>query len=434
MRSLFLALALALVSIGSANTDSIYAATTDGPDRLTVRVRETAGIRRFGYPVSAQLKIDPPAPPATKFRLLYLGKPVAAQFRPIGRKGDQISSVALDFDSNFMPHESREYVVEFGDNVTPHEPDRGMLAEETDDSFVISNGPNLVWSVPKDLSNLIRSVKTPKWDYLRADSAGLAVRFRNGHASKLADARMWRTKEGIAKQGPIDCELHFEGTGLLDQNQDVAWKLELGFPRSKSWVRVQWQIEDPKHFVNGLSANLNLQTGDGPTLVDFGMDDLVYAAVPEGQMVVLEANAREPGARKQNDPPLPTWTTYRGRPDELEPYVVGGTGESGMLRGWAHVMDRQRCAAVAIDGFADRASDRIEVSSDGRLVISRGIPAQLLDSHGNLKKFDFWVHFVPFPPHVGAVTSPQSMQSPLEVQCTRHESTSSRELQVEGSL
>jgi hypothetical protein len=27
----------------------------------------------------------------------------------------------------------------------------------------------------------------------------------------------------------------------------------------------------------------------------------------------------------------------------------------------------------------------------------------------------FWLHFVPSPPQIGAVTSPQSMQSPPEV-------------------
>jgi hypothetical protein len=283
-----------------------------------------------------------------------------------------------------------------------------MSVEGAGDHFVVSHGPNLVWTISKDLSGFIQSVKTPKFDYLRSDSVGLSVRLRSGALIPLAPAA-WQVTGVIGKHGPIDCTLRFEGTGTAKENRGVSWKLELEFPRSKSWVHVRWQIEDPRDQVAGLVADLNLQVGDGPTLVDFGIDDLVYAALPEGQVVALEAPPR-----KLQDRPGAAWATYRGPPSKLEPYVIGGSGTPGTRRGWAHVMDRQRCTAVAIDGFGERSRDQIEIESTGRMKIDReagGISGP--------KMLDFWIHFVPFPPHIGAVTSPQSMQSPLSVEVAR---------------
>src|SRR5437867_5887051 len=78
-------------------------------------------------------------------------------------------------------------------------------------------------------------------------------------------------------------------------------------------------------------------------------------------------------------------------------------------------MDRERCAAVAMTDFAQRARDRIEVDADGRLQIWREFAGSSAVPLAGQKSLTFWLHFVPMPPHVGAVTSPQSMQSPLEV-------------------
>jgi hypothetical protein len=78
--------------------------------------------------------------------------------------------------------------------------------------------------------------------------------------------------------------------------------------------------------------------------------------------------------------------------------------------GWVHVMDKQRATAIAIAGFGSETRDRIEVSSDGRLLIRRDF------LRGGERNLHFWLHFVSMPVQVGAATSPQAMQSPLLVE------------------
>src|SRR5437763_1434692 len=82
------------------------------PRRWDVTVKEAAGIRRFGYPVNVVIPLREPVPDAEHFRLLDNGKPVAAQVRPAGGR-----AVALDFNVNHAPLETRSYVLE-------HDPSR----------------------------------------------------------------------------------------------------------------------------------------------------------------------------------------------------------------------------------------------------------------------------------------------------------------------
>src|SRR5262245_43698986 len=117
------------------------AAEPNGVKRLTVTVKETAGIRRFGYPVSAILSLDRPVKNAGRFRLLEKGRPVEAQFRPHGttRTGRE---VRLDFNASPAPHVTRTYVVEYGPGVKPGpEPARGMRVVTEKDQFRVVHSP-----------------------------------------------------------------------------------------------------------------------------------------------------------------------------------------------------------------------------------------------------------------------------------------------------
>src|SRR5262245_3524287 len=97
---------LASAILGLVLFSSVTAA--DPPGRLTLSVQETAGIRRFNYPVSAVLPLPDAAKGGMKFRLLEKGKAIPAQFSVQG------DAVLLDFNVGHAPLESREYVVEYG--------------------------------------------------------------------------------------------------------------------------------------------------------------------------------------------------------------------------------------------------------------------------------------------------------------------------------
>src|SRR5207247_811524 len=79
--------------------------------KLEISVAETAGIRRFGYPVHATLTLPREVTEKDRFRLLSGGKPVPAQFRLLASSA---KTVALDFNTNAAPWETKTYQIEYG--------------------------------------------------------------------------------------------------------------------------------------------------------------------------------------------------------------------------------------------------------------------------------------------------------------------------------
>lgn len=385
-------------------------AAAHAAEPLRIEVRETAGIRRFGYPVSWRFRLPSEVPAATKFQLVDEDRGVAAQFRPAS-KGDEAREWSLNFNVNLLPYESHRYSIEYGEGVPgSHEPDRGMALERTDDAIKVSNAPYLTFTVPKDLHGLMRSLKTPAAEFFDPDSAGLVLRsgkdfYRLGETAPDTG----RLSVQVAKEGPIANALRFTGNQPLAAGASVATVVDLEFVNSKSWVRVDWSVDDPTGAISALGADLNLALDpperDKPTLVDFGAGTLVYATLTTGHSARLEAR------RDQQ------WQVLRGLEGKLEPFVVEAQadGPPSLPEGWAHVMDERRCTAAAVDDFGRNYHDWIEVSSQGRLQIWREFSEAGAATEPGPKTLTFWLHFVSFPPHVGAATSPQSMLAPLEV-------------------
>ncbi len=376
--------------------------------RLTVTVAETAGIRRFGYPVSTVLELPNAVKDAGRFRLLEDGKPVAAQFRPHGDTRDGIRAVRLDFTVNHAPDEGRTYVVEYGPGVEPGaEPKGGMTVETAGDEFRVNHSAGLQFVVPRDLLGLLRQVKAGKTEYLRPGSAGLWLRYKDDihfRAGGFGPDGV-PTVGRVVTSGPVATVLRFEGTEALRGNRSVASAVELEFPRSKSWVQVTWVVDDPNGFIAGLGADVNLNVEGEPTLVDFGAGSLVYAALRKDQTARLRAG-----------PAAASWETFVGPVQDLKPYVVAPRAGAGKAEGWAHVMDRQRCTAAAVADFAEEGREaEITVDASGRLRLWKQFAPQGSAPPPGPKKFTFWLHFVGMPVHVGAATSPQAMLAPMKV-------------------
>lgn len=382
---------------------------------LLLEVRETAGIRRFGYPVEARLDLDPPISGEARYRLLAEQKPVEAQFRPLETKDGLVSRVAIDFEGNFLPFETRQYRLEYGPDVEAGpEPRHGLAIEESGAAYRISNGSYLVWEVPRDLTGLLRAVKAGSVDYLDAGSEGLFLQVAGGARRRIVAAPAPGAADGsarIVKKGPIDCVLRFAGVEDAGGRR-LPWDLELEFPRSKSWVRVSFAVADPEDIVEALGADLRLRLEGDRAFADFGADTLVYAAIEKGQAASFRAGLPVLAHRLGGQP---FWEVLRGPPGRLEPYVASGQSGLDRVEGWAHVMDRDRCTALAVRDFGKKTEDRIEVESAGRLAVWRDYSKKAAPApRVTQKTLVFWMHFVNTPPHVGAVTSPQAMLAPLE--------------------
>jgi hypothetical protein len=367
-------------------------------DSVKLRVSETAGIRRFGYPVHAVVPLPRPPVEGEHLQLAHEGKPLAAQFTLRGK-----DAVEIDFAVSLGPNESRDLEIRYAKGEAAAT--KGMRVEAEADRFRVQHAGGLEFAVPKDLRGLLAGVKTNRTEYLRPDSPGLLLHTRDGRKLRLGGSEF---KATVTKSGPIACGLRFEGTLLVAEDEPAKSFIEMDFPQSKSWVRVRCTIWDPKLAVQAVAAELNLSLAGEPTLVDFGVGTSAYAALRQGQSATLAA--RGPDAKNED---APAWSIHVGPPAKKSPYVLAPRGvRPGPGEGWLHVMDRERCTAVAVEEFARSGTDNVlSVAADGRLELARTFgksgPAR--------KTFAFYLHFVGMPVHVGAQTSPQSMLAPLQV-------------------
>jgi hypothetical protein len=224
----------------------------------------------------------------------------------------------------------------------------------------------------------------------------------------------------VVRSGPLAVAIRFELEPTSGPFAKMKSTVDLTFPVSKSWVQVDWRIADPRHAVLSVRAEiaqkLDRPTDKEPTLIDFGASSLVYLSLTSGMSGKLQAGT---AATESNLRMRQAWSVLRGARDHLEPFVaLSGASQSGDAEGWAHVMDRQRCLALAIDQFGRDGDDSIESTAEGDVRIMRRFTIGGTDLP-TTKNLQFWLHFVGFPPHVTAATSPQSMLSPLIVSISK---------------
>lgn len=353
-------------------TALVLASTLMAAQIASIEVAETAGLRRFGYPVRA--RITTPLSPAT-LMLTVDGKSVPSQFTRMDER-----TVEADFTVDLGPWEKRRFLV--GEGSTPRI-SSPMSIDQTATSYVVGRSGGLAFDVPKNLLGLLNSVQTPDTEYLLPGSSGLILNYRGN-----LEHRSVATTSRVVKSGPLACVLRFDGTEQLRGNGAVTSAVELEFPRSKSWIEVRWTVDDPDGLVSGLIAEVNLRVDGQPLIVDFGAGTMVYATIRSGRSARMSAAASD-------------WSIDVNG----ESYA---SGREHRAEGWAHVMDRRRATAVALRDFADPHAS-IETWADGRLRIRRDRLS------GARKSLTFWLHFVDMPVQIGAATSPQSMMRPPSV-------------------
>jgi hypothetical protein len=347
------------------------------------KVRESAGIRRFNYPIRASFAGERPA---ASLRLVEEGKPIPAQFT------NRDARVEVDFNASLAPFEMRRYRVEEGAGPAPAA--GGVTVEETESSFIVRGGGGVQYEVPRNLLGLLAGARTARGPFVRAGSFGAGIVYRDDILYRAGGVNHWgdTTKARVVKRGPLVAGLRFESSEGLRSSRTVASVLDLDFPRSKSWIEARWTVDDPENFVSGLLADVNLDLDGSPVLVDFGATTMVYAVLRKEPKILFHAGAAG------------WYIDLAG-----ERYAAG----TGAPEGWAHVMDKERATAVAVDEFAafnPPAHSSIEVGLDGRLVVRRDF------TRGREKTLRFWLHFVSMPVQIGAATSPQSMQNPPRIE------------------
>ena len=373
--------------------------------QVAFEVVEEAGIHRDASPVHALVQLPRPVTAGTPMRLLLEGKPVVAQFRMHG-KGDAARRWWIDFLARSRPHETRRYVVEYGPE-TQSVPERkgGHALRVKDDAYVVSNEPYIDWVVPRDLLGLLRSVDFPPAEHLRSGSPGLQFRDRNGGIHALGGTG---TTAEVVREGRMTVALRFQKTEMGEALRGVKWRVDLVFPGPVSWVDVRVRIADPEERIAAvglqLRLNLDMPTGAQRTLVELGAARTVYRSLFGNQFVELRADRQQPSP----------WQVLRGVAGNVQPFMVAAEGAPAAA-GWAHIMDRKRCLAIAFDRFGEQGEERLGLAADGRLSAWKQFPTARQDPPAFTRRWRCWLHFVHFPPQQSASTDPYMMQHPLIV-------------------
>src|SRR3954451_10357171 len=123
------AAALLLCALGIATA-------AQAPASRAFRVRETAGIRRTEYPITARITLPRGAlKNVGEARLLSNEMEVVAQFTAASSWDDgSVQAVDVDFNATLDPEEERRYVLQYGTGVAATaKPARRLTAEHLPD-------------------------------------------------------------------------------------------------------------------------------------------------------------------------------------------------------------------------------------------------------------------------------------------------------------
>lgn len=363
--------------------------------RVRFRLSETAGLRRFGYPVHVILPAGVDSP---RFRLESPeGTPLPAQFRPVNEP-DGTSRVHVDFAASPGPLEAHTYTVRFGPDVEPgpgdDEKSRIVVARRDDRTWEIGTAPT--WTVRAGDHGLGLTAGGAENGYLGADSAGLRLGVRGDDRPHILRPGPFEIRRAGAFVVALSSQGVLADSGIPGR---VAWSLDLTFPRTKSWVEIALRVDDPDDRIGDVALDLGLRL-EGPALVDFGASNTVYGVLKGDEAMELRG---APGPER--------WRVDRADAKGRSPFAIAPPGGAGAAEGWAHIMDGRRCTAAALEGFGAATTDRIAATARGGLVMRREFPAG-----AGRKGARWWLHFVPMPVQIGAATSPQAMLSPLRIE------------------
>jgi len=336
---------------------SLFAfATSVMAQTITFSVSETAGLRRFGYPVTATLEsAEGMIADAEKVRLIAAdGKEMPAQFTAMSKWPDgSVRGLDVDFSPSPGPREMLTYRVEIGKG--PAQPLRaGLSVMETADEIVVASAA-IRHRIRRDGRPLLTSIAFGENEFIGAD--GIRTTLQAGAGE-------------IVKRGPFNVTLKLGS-------------VQLEYVNTKSWIKITQQAESEREIA--VDAHFNLTKL--PLLWDFGAGSWLYGNMNKpGQTVTMH--------HRKTD-----WDLLTG------PDTVFATTPT--FDGCGHLADAERVAAFGTARPANNLETKL--TADGRIHIT-----------AKRRELTVYFHVVGQPIPVTAVTSPQAMISPLEISTQSH--------------
>jgi len=364
----------------------------DSPQRIPIRVRETVGLRRFGYPVTARVPFPPGALKGEKNARLVnaQGAAVPAQITAVEKYPDSsIKWLEVDFNLSPAPLETREFQLEYGANVTHTPPTRGLTFAETAETFQVS-----AYTIRKDGNPLVQSVKYGR-EYLK--EGGVNVIVKEGEVTyPLREATNLRWT--VEKQGAFQVRLRCDGVyPARGGKAALPFTLTLEFASTKSWVGIT-------HIVRGAAerqvslALLSHFHLTGQLLWDMDVGYWLYGTLnPDEQMTFQQTSG--------------SWVCQSGKRGEETPYATS-TPSNPHARGWGHFQEAKAGGNVVAFGIAEFGR------GEYAMVFREGVLELFYEPAPQVERqLRVFFHFIPVPLQRTAQTSPAAMMRPLGATC-----------------
>ncbi len=349
----------------------------------SISVRETDGIRRFLYPLSANFAL-PSGCPATGLGLRRPdGQPVPLQVTP--EEGGDESTVRLDFALSMAPFEELELLLLDG---APDEPPDDPLRIKTAARF---RSEQRRFSIEFDRAGRLHHATYDGRQHLRDKS----VLTRNGESATAVGNSSFAS-------GPLAARMSAAG----QYSDGCRFLTELEITAYKSWATlrhtlVRAQGDEVISFVLPLAVSSPVLT------CDFGAGGGLYGRIQTGSApeVVWRTDFPDTGGAHFS-------LATAGRID-YEGRTHGGA--EGGSQHWFHLIDRDKALAVAITQVPTRCrSMLVTLRESGDVIVS----FQLADSLAGPAVFGVCYHFLNDIPAIAAATNPQSILLPPVVEVT----------------
>lgn len=358
-----------------------------------IRVRETSGIRRFLYPLTAHInlplrqKLGESKTDSEMYGSLALitasGENVPRQMTSLTRT----FTARLDFALSLAPYETQELFLATG-NPLDTVPDALQIAPTLDGGL-------------KDTQQRFTAVISPDGSISEVVYDG--IRHLRGPSSiQRNDNIAWHSSTAAMNHvNGYPLYAHLRAKSRYDGGGFAQTKVEL--TACKSWATVTHTLEQPKPndeivFILPLAIT-------SPTLTcDFGVGGYVFGK--------LDSKATEIVWRTEfGDAPYAKWTVATaGRVDyvgEVE------TAEAFLPQRWFHLIDSDKALAVAITKLPEACQSltvRLTVEGDVSVAFRLG------DAVSSPAEFGVCYHFLNDVPAIAAATNPQSILLPPTVE------------------
>jgi hypothetical protein len=386
--------------------------TTEGYDDMvsvaTIIVNETAGIRRFNYPLQTALSL--PQGWLHHLEEIELRQstgeliPVQVDAREWWDDGSA-RTLRLHYPLSMGPLEQKLLQVHVSHGGGQRASVANAIEWTADEHGFNAAGRRFIVALDRRSSGLFHSVLDNGKEFMSEGSQGLGI--------VTSDGRRLLASEHIAsaelrEAGPLAGEMRFRGTYSIvgDASRSSPFTTHMRFTLFKSWVEVTHVIQAPPGMIEEVFAHTCFQVGAPRLLYDIGVGGGgTYGKIEAGEKVIYRA---------ENEPFQSRWTLSTLRDHEARVDVVGIQPIAApSQREWLHWIDCGKSLALVTDNAWFSRGMAYEIDRSGDLTV-RFLPA--LEEYPTTLTFKLWYHFLDEVPHIGAATSPQSIIRPPGVE------------------